>query len=146
MTPTPPTAKPAPEDFDIDGFADLTTAQLTLKHPTTGAPTALWVQLAGPEHPLRKKIHFDRARRIRANYQRDGKAAITDPLEDIDEETDYLVAITLGWHLVQKGADLAWSASAARALYTDPQRQWLRAQVRKASDEAERFIAASAKA
>jgi hypothetical protein len=135
------------ETFDLDQFEDVQTSSVTLKNPATGAPTAAVIELLGPEHPARKKIQMDRARKMRAEFQRNGKISVSDPLEDVDAETDFLVACTAGWSgMTQAGAVLAYSADAARALYTDTKRQWVRAQVKKALDEAERFISSSAKA
>lgn len=135
------------ETLDLDDFEDVTTTTVTLKNPATGAPTKATIDLAGPEHPDRKKFHMDRARKNRAAFQRSGKIEATDPLDDYEEETGYLVICTVGWQgLTKCGAALPHSAEAARAMYSDPKRQWIRAQVRKAMDETERFISGSAKA
>jgi hypothetical protein len=135
------------ETLDLDQFEDMPSATVVLKNPATGAPTAATIELLGPEHPARKKIQMDRARKMRADFQRTGKLTVSDPLEDIDTETDFLVACTTGWSGITKGgAALAYSSDAARALYTDAKRQWVRVQVRKAVDEADRFISSSAKA
>lgn len=134
------------ETLDLDQFEDIPTGSVTLKNPATGAPTAASIELLGPEHPVRKKIQMDRARKLRAAFQRTGKIEITDPLDDFDDETDFLVNCTTGWSgLTQGGTALAFSADAARTLYTDPKRQWVRVQVKKALDEADRFIASSSK-
>lgn len=127
--------------FDIDQFEDVQTGVCTLKNPATGEPTEASITLAGPEHPTRQKILMDRTRRVRAAVRKTGKLEITDPLEDVQEETDYLVACTLGWSgITRAGAALEFSAAAARELYADPRRQWLRAQVKEALDEVELFI------
>lgn len=133
--------------LDLDAFEDVQTATVVLKNPSTGAPTSASIEIVGPEHPERKKIQFDRARKMRAAFQRTGKIEVSDPLDDIADETDLLVACTVGWSgLVKGGKEMAFSKDAARALYTDPKKQWLRGQVKKALDEAERFISSSAKA
>lgn len=132
-------------DFDIGDFEDIHSADVAIKDPTTGKPTAAVVTLAGPEHPARKKILFARQRKLRKNLQRSGKLELTDPEEDEADEIDYLVDCTLGWRgLVKGGQALAFSKDAARALYEDPKRRWLRDQVRAALDEREAFIARSA--
>ena len=134
------------ETLDLDAFEDVATATVALKNPATGAPTAATVELYGPEHPVRKKIQFDRARKLRASFQRSGKIEVSDPLDDVSDQTDFLVACTAGWSgLTQGGKPLDYSPEAARLLYTDAKRQWVRAQVAKALDEAERFISASVK-
>jgi len=139
--------KPQIEALDLDQFEDVQTATVALKNPATGAPTAATIDIVGPEHPTRKKIQFDRARKIRAQFQRTGKLEVSDPLDDIEDETDFLVACVTGWAgLVSGGKPLEFNAANSRALFTDPKRQWIRNQVKKAVDEAERFISDSAKA
>lgn len=134
------------DTLDLDQFEDIQTGSVTLKNPATGAPTGATINIIGPEHPVRKKIVFDKARRLRADFQRTGKLSVSDPLEDVEDETDFLVACVTGWTgLASGGKPLEYSAAAARALFVDPKRQWVRAQVKKALDEAERFISASAK-
>jgi len=135
------------QTLDLDQFEDVQTATVVLKNPATGAPTAATVNIVGPEHPTRKKIQMDRARRLRADFQRTGKLTVSDPLDDIDDETDFLVACVTDWAgLTSGGKALEYNPAAVRALFTDPKRQWIRAQVKKALDEAERFISNSAKA
>ena len=135
------------EALDLDAYEDVQTASLVLKNPVTGAPTAATISIIGPEHPARKKIHFDRARRYRQELQRNGKISATDPLEDIDNDTDYLVTCTTGWTgIVRAGVTVPYSPENARSLFVDPKLQWVRAQVKKAMDETERFISSSAKA
>ena len=139
--------KPILEALDLDQFEDVQTATVALKNPATGAPTAATVDIVGPEHPTRKQIQMDRARKIRAQFQRTGKVEVSDPLDDIDDETDFLASCVTGWSgLVSGGQALAFSPAAVRTLMTDPKRQWVRAQIKKALDEAERFIKNSAKA
>ena len=127
--------------FDIDQYEDAPTADITLKNPKTGAPLDITMTLAGPEHPVRKQLAFDTQRRLRANWQKTGKLQMQDPVEDEQDETDMLVASTLGWSgIARRGQPLAFSAAAARELYTDPQRRWLRTQVLAALNEREAFI------
>lgn len=136
----------AAEDLDLSAHEDVNTSELVLKNPATGAPTNSFVTIIGPEHPARKKIQFDRARRLRQEYAKRGKIEVKDPLEDVEDQTDFLVACTTGWSLKIDGQPYPFSAANARTLYTDPKRQWLRAQVTRGLDEAERFINSSAKA
>lgn len=137
---TQPTAA---EDVDLDQFEDLTVSTIVIKNPLTGAPTTNTISIAGPEHPARKKAMLDRSRKLRAEAQRTGRQLVTDPLEDIDVETALMVAFTLGWSLKIGGSAVAYSVEAARTLYCDPKRQWLRAQVKRAIDETDRFIGSS---
>lgn len=136
----------APAAFDLDDFEDLQTATVVLKNPVTGEPTSSTIEIVGPEHPTRQGIVMARARRIRAEFQKTGKVPVSDPVEDVEADTDLLVSSVTGWNLTQGGKPLEFSAAAARALFTDPRKQWVRVQVRKALDEAERFIRNSSKA
>lgn len=128
------------ETFRLDEYEDVATADVRIKNPKTGAPTSMVVTLAGPEHPDRKRIQFAKSRRLRAELSKTGKLPVTDPEEDEAEETDMLVSCTIGW----TGADPAFSKQAARAVYTDPKRRWLRDQVLAALNERELFTRASA--
>ena len=125
--------------FDIDQYEDAPTADITLKNPKTGAPLDITMTLAGPEHPVRKQLAFDTQRRLRANWQKTGKLQMQDPVEDEQDETDMLVASTLGW----EGAAVPYSPQAARSLYSDPKRRWLRDQVVAALQERELFTRSS---
>lgn len=128
------------ETFRLDEYEDVATADVRIKNPKTGAPTSMVVTLAGPEHPDRKRIQFAKSRRLRAELSKTGKLPVTDPEEDEAEETDMLVSCTIGW----TGADPAFSKQAARTVYTDPKRRWLRDQVLAALNERELFTRASA--
>jgi len=125
--------------FDFNAIEDVPTAALRIKD-RDGMSTPMVITLAGPEHPERKRRQFVRQRKFRAEFAKTGRMPVTDPAEDYDEETDELVANTLGW----EGAAVPFTPAAARALYNDPKRQWLRAQVRVALDERDRFTRSSA--
>ena len=133
--------RPAVEAFDLADYEDVSAADVTLKDPVTGAHTAMSITLAGPEHPQRRKLLYDRQRKMRAQLQKTGKVQLGDPAEDEEADTDMLVACTLGWQgLTLAGQALAYSTAAAEKLYTDPKRRWLRDQVKSALDEREAFI------
>jgi hypothetical protein len=131
--------------LDLSDFEDVASGELVIVHPKTKAPTSSRVLLAGMEHPERKKIDMARTRRVRSEFAASGKMPVTDPLEEYQEQTDYLVSCTMGWNLTFDGQDLAFSSEAARKLYIDPKRQWFRAQVSAGLQKTELFIAASAK-
>lgn len=133
-------------DLDIDDFEDIEIGLLKLKNPQTGEPTTSSISLASKEHESRKKIDLAKARKLRSAYVKDGKLPNTDPLDDIEEETDYLVAITIDWNLTQGGKPLPFTKEAARVLYTDPKKQWIRAQALDALNKNDIFIKSSAKA
>lgn len=127
------------DTFRLDDFEDVLTAEVRIKNPATGAPTPMVVTLAGPEHPDRKRIQFNKSRRLRAELSKTGKLPVTDPEDDEADETEMLVACTIGW----TGAEPAFSKQAARAVYVDPKRRWLRDQVLAALNERELFTRAS---
>lgn len=132
--------------LDLDDHEDISTGTLTLVNPSTLAPTTATITLASKEHQSRKQIDMARTRRLRSAFNQTGKMPVSDPVEDIADETEYLVASTLGWNLTQGGVALAFSADAARKLYTDPKKHWVRAQVLAALNKSELFIKSSAKA
>ena len=126
--------------LDLDAFEDVTSADVRIKDPTTGAPTPMTVTLAGPEHPDRKRLAYAKSRRLRAALAKTGKLPTTDPEDDAADDLEQLVACTLGW----SGASLPYSRDAARRLYADPKRRWLRDQVGAALQERELFTRACA--
>lgn len=127
------------ELFDWTAIEDVDSAEVAIKD-TAGRATPMRITLAGPEHPARRSIVHARQRRLRAAMARNGRLPVSDPEEDEAEQTDLLVAATLGW----SGAAVPYSPQAARALYEDPKRRWLRAQVQAALDERELFTRNSA--
>ncbi len=134
-TPTP--------GFDLNDFDNITSAECAITHPLNGQPTGNTVTLAGPEHPVRQKFLLDRSRALRAQVRKTGKLEVTDPADEHDSETDFLIVCTLGWQLTAGGQPLAFSADAARALYIDARRQWLRAQLVAALEQTDLFIRGS---
>lgn len=131
--------------FDITAFEDVQSGTVTIKDPETGAPTSLVIELAGPEHPARKRDAFNKARRMRQEIMKTGKVQLDDPEEEDADVTDKLASYTLGWTgLLSGGQPVAFSGQAALQLYGDPKRRWLRDQVKAALEERERFIKRSA--
>lgn len=126
--------------FNLDAYEDVTSADVRIKNPTTGAPTPMVVTLAGPEHADRKRLQFARQRRMRAALAKTGRVPVSDPEEDEADELDMLVSCTLGW----QGASVPYSPAEARRLYGDSKRRWLRDQVAAALQERELFTRACA--
>ena len=125
--------------FDPFSIEDVPTGELRVRN-ADGAPTAWVITLAGPEHPERKRRLFARQRRLRAAMVKTGKLPSSDPEDDDLEAVDELVACTLGW----TGSTLPYSADAARKLYADSKRRWLRDQVAAALEERSLFTRNSA--
>ncbi len=130
------------EELDILAFEDADSADLRIKHPVTGAPTAMVVQIAGPEHPLRRRLVLDRQRRMRAHLAKTGNMHISDPEDDAADDLELTVACTLGW----RGAAQPYTPAAARELYADPKRRWLRDQVQAGLQDRALFMRSSAPA
>lgn len=131
--------------MDLDDYEDVATGTVVLLNPATQAPTTSTITLASREHQSRKQIDMARMRKLRNTFNQTGKVPVSDPVDDVADETDYLVASTLGWNLTQGGVPLLHSADAARKLYADPKKQWLRTQVLAALNKSELFISSSAK-
>jgi len=134
------------DSLDISAFDDVLSGKLILVNPKTKEPTSTFIELASPEHGARKRIDLARTRKLRAEFSANGKIASTDPLEDIEDETEYLVAAVLGWNVAIGGQVLEFTPDNVRSLLTDPKKQWLRAQVRAGINKTELFIVDSAKA
>lgn len=132
--------------LDIDAFDDVPTGRLILVNPKTKEPTSTYVELASAEHESRKRIDLSRTRRLRAEFAANGKIASTDPLEDIEDETDYLVASILGWNVTRAGAPVECTPANVRALLVDPTKAWFRSQVRAGINKTELFIVDSVSA
>lgn len=139
---TPMPQDPSTEDLDILAFEDADSADLRIKHPVTGAPTTMVVQIAGPEHPLRRRLVLDRQRRLRAHLAKTGNMHISDPEDDAADDLELTVACTLGW----RGAAQPYTPAAARELYADPKRRWLRDQVQAGLQDRALFMRSSAPA
>lgn len=134
------------DSLDISAFDDILSGKLILVNPKTKEPTSTYVELASPEHAARKRIDLARTRKLRAEFSATGKVASSDPLDDHEDETDYLVASVLGWNVAIKGQPLEFTPANVRSLLTDPTKQWFRAQVRAGIQKSELFIADSVKA
>lgn len=130
--------------MDLTSLIENDTGNFQLKHPVDGAPLGVTFSLAGPEHPVRRKLALQASRDMRRRVQRAGKLVLDDPEDEIAQETEYLVASTLGWSDLEiDGAKVPFSQAAARQLYENPKFAWVRRQVRKALDDAEVFIGSS---
>jgi len=132
--------------LDLNDIREAQSAEIELLHPSTRAPLGAAITVAGPEHPKRKGLLWERQRRLRAKFQKAGKLSFADPAEEEADEIDYLAACTLGWRgITRDGVEIAWSANEAARLYGDPELAWLRAQVRAGLDDLELFIRTSAR-
>lgn len=130
--------------MDLNGIIENQTGRHELKHPVDGAPLGVMFVLAGPEHPVRQKIAMQVSRDMRRRVQKAGKLVLEDPEDELEQETEFLVACTLGWSALEvDGKVLDFTPAAARELYTSSRFAWVRRQIRKALDDAEVFIGSS---
>jgi hypothetical protein len=131
--------------FDLDQYEDIESAEVAIKDPVTGNSTGMVFILAGPEHDIRRRLRKAEQKRMQRGLERYGKMILRDPEELEQDETDLLVASTLGWQGVASGSKpLEYSREAAQRIYSDPKRRWLRDQVKTALEDRERFIQRSA--
>jgi hypothetical protein len=132
--------------FNPKAYKDGQSGFVTIKDPEAGAPTAPVIELAGPEHPHRKRETFNKQRRLRQDLAKSGKVQFDDSEEEDAEKADCLATYTLGWRGMLNDAGQAepFSREAALAVYRDPELRWLRDQVSVAFDERERFVKRSA--
>jgi hypothetical protein len=133
--------------------ADIESGILQIKDPITGelltylppgakesdARLPVTLTLAGPNHPQRKKIEFQRARLLRNRVSKKGRFELTDPEEDSEYAIDRLVASTLGWAGFADGAQpIEFSAAAVEKFYLSL--SWLRDQANEYLDEKTNFL------
>lgn len=131
--------------FDVSTIRDQHLVEVEIKHPTTRAPLGAFVTIAGPEHPDRKALEFARQRRVREEVQRSHRVPVGDPEEEEAAALDVLVACTFGWRgIADKGAEVAYSKEAARAMFARTELSWLRGQLLLELQRADLFIETSA--
>ncbi len=136
--------KDAPPMFDLSSITEQTSAEIEILHPVTRAPTGARITLAGPEHPDRKRLQFERQRRLRASFAKKGRFDVVDPEQEEADDLEWLAACTLGWRgFADAGKPIEFSAAAVKALYARPEMTWLRRQVQAALADLENFIKSS---
>ena len=128
-----------PYDFDTEEV--LESADVQIKD-ASGAPTTLVITVASPTHPERKRWEFASQNRRRALIQKTGKFINGSAEDEYDDETERLAISTLGW----TSKRVAHSRQAALAVYGDPKRMHIRAQVLAALSDLQLFTRSSATA
>jgi hypothetical protein len=127
--------------FTLDDYEDVQTAEIELKHPISGGQTGMIFEIAGPEHPARKRLVQARQRRMRNELQKSGQIKLNDPTEDDQDELELLIACTLGWrNIITRDSTIEFTPENVVALYSDPKKHWVRTQIRAKLDEVELFI------
>lgn len=135
-------------DFDICDTRDLESAEIQLKR--NGIPLPIFVTMAGPEHPLRKRFVLDKQRKARKALARSGKFEFADPSDEEAEQLDLISRCTLKWRtgdeqgVVLGGERLDCTPGNVIKAISAPERAWLRRSMQDAFDDGEAFISTSA--
>ena len=130
--------------FDVKTITEVSEAEVEILHPITGEGLGAFVTLAGPEHPDRKSLEFARQRKVRAEVQRSGKYDIPEPEDYAEDQTEKLVACTLGWReFARDGQPIDFSKAEARAMFGSAGMTWMRDQLLAALEQRTRFIKTS---
>lgn len=130
--------------FNLRSIEQATSAEVAIKQPD-GTPTGVVIEIAGPEHPERKRIKWALERKALSRYQKTGKVEMPDPEEAEASKHENLATYTLGWKGYSvDGVDVPFSKSAALDLYRDPKMAWLVDQIEAALGDKELFIKRSA--
>ena len=133
--------------FNLKSIRQVTSAKIQIKDPATGDPTGVIFEMAGPEHPDRKRITFAQSRKFLRSYAKTGRAEMPEPEDAESQKKENLAAFTLGWTglIDDAGAPVVFSKAAALELYNNPEMGWLVDQLDSALGEKELFITRSAK-
>ena len=133
--------------FNLKSIKQVFTAEVQIKDPN-GEPLGVTFELAGPEHPERKRITFAQSRKFMKSYSKTGRAEMPEPEDAEAQKKENLAAFTLGWKglVDENGAPVHFSKQAALDLYRDPEMAWLVDQLDAALGDKELFITRSAKA
>lgn len=131
----------------IDSIEDLDVIEHEVTHPGTGEPLGTVINLAGPEHPERRKFVAanQRAYKLRVKKERDPMKALsaTSPEEDEAKFLELACISTLGWkNFEYEGKALAFTPANVKRVYTE--RAWLRKQVLKVLEQDDLFTGSSA--
>lgn len=131
--------------FNLKSIRQLPSAEIAIKD-IDGNPTGVVFEIAGPEHPERKRITYALARRGQQRFNKTGRPEMLDPEEMESMKAEHLAAYTLGWtgYVDESGASVAFSKATALALYRDPEMAWLVDQLDAALANKELFIKRSA--
>ena len=133
--------------FNLKSIRQVASAKIQVKDPSTGDPTGFIFEMAGPEHPDRKRITFAQSRKFLRSYAKTGRAEMPEPEDAESQKKENLAAFTLGWTglIDDAGAPVVFSKAAALELYNNPEMGWLVDQLDSALGEKELFITRSAK-
>lgn len=131
--------------FNLKSIKQVFSAKVQIKDPN-GEPLGVMFELAGPEHPDRKRISFAQSRKVMKSYAKTGRAEMPEPEDAEAQKKENLASFTLGWTglLDEKGTEIPFTKQAALDLYQDPEMAWLVDQLDAALGDKELFIKRSA--
>lgn len=131
--------------FNLKSIRQVASAEVEIKD-VDGNPTGVVFEVAGPEHPERKRIAYMLGRKIQRQYNKTGRYEAIDPEEQEVMKAEHLAAYTLGWkgYVDESGTPVPFSKAAVLDLYRDPEMAWLVEQVDAAIGNKELFIQRSA--
>lgn len=132
--------------FNLKSIKQVFSAEVQIKDPN-GEPLGVTFELAGPEHPDRKRITFAQSRKFMKAYAKTGRAEMPEPEDAEAQKKENLAAFTLGWKglVNDEGAVIPFSKQTALEMYQDPEMAWLVEQLDTALGDKELFIKRSAK-
>lgn len=133
--------------FNLKSIKQVFSAEVQIKDPN-GEPLGVTFELAGPEHPDRKRITFAQSRKFMKAYAKTGRAEMPEPEDAEAQKKENLASFTLGWKglVGDDGKAIPFSKQAALDMYRDPEMAWLVDQLDNALGDKELFITRSAKA
>ena len=117
-------------------------AVLKLRHPRTEEVIpGMTLTLLGKDSKVLRAIQLDRTQAALNRMQRRGAV---DPVaaEIIDQATDDLVALTIGWEgfTDDGGALMPFSKDAIKKIYNDPELSWIKEQAEKFINDRANFF------
>lgn len=117
-------------------------AVLKLRHPRTEEVIpGMTLTLLGKDSKVLRAIQLERTQAALNRMQRRGAV---DPVasEIIDQATDDLVALTIGWEgfTDDDGALMAFSKDAVKKIYNDPELSWIKEQAEKFINDRANFF------
>lgn len=132
------------QEFDIGKFLSTTIGRLVLKHPHTGKPTQLWIDIAGPDHPARAAVDLETRRKNVESFAVFGEKNELSPAEIEAENAEYSVKIALGWHLIENGKVVEFTQEEKERIFSAPEYRWLQRQYLARVNDMSLFIIACA--
>jgi hypothetical protein len=126
------------DTFDLGSVVVRDVARLTIKHPTSGAPTTWALEISGPGHPAtvalnnemaRERMQTAREQEMARVNGRKWKSPDVDPEADKRQAAKRWASRIVGWSPVSlNGAPFPYSPENAATLLTAPEYEWIAAQ------------------